>query len=245
MYPDIIIYLLGDFNQCAPINTNDPKAHEYSNSHLLKWLTDGQHLMLDRNQRSDPQMWNIQQQLLAGANVRGLFQKYDPKLRIYKHICYRNDTRRDINRECQQNWLQDHPDVFNIRMRMAMNEESKLEEKGIEYVLTAGMPVIATVTRSGLGIVNNEEFLIDKITDSTIFLKNEYHEELVEIPLEKFGYAFDLAFATTIHKAQGSTYKQPHVVHEWSQLGNDSLNVCRLRYTAITRTTAWDLLMVA
>jgi ATP-dependent exoDNAse (exonuclease V) alpha subunit len=127
-------------------------------------------------------------------------------------------------------------------MIMAINEDNP---KGIEYTLTAGMPVISMVTREKLNVVNNEEFTIQKITDSTIFLINEYHEEAVEIPLEKFGDAFDLAFATTIHKSQGSTYDVPHVVHEWHHFGFDEIDVCRMRTTAVTRTTAWEHLMIA
>jgi len=242
MYPNIVIYLMGDFYQCAPINTNDPKPHEYSNSPLLKYLTDCQHVILDKNQRSDDRMWNIQQKLKAGADVRHLIQKWDHKTNIYKRICYRNVTRRALNLKCQESWLKEFPERFNIRMTMAFDKDHK---DGIEYILTDGMPVIAMVTRDTLGVVNNEEFKIQKITDSTIFLTNEYHKEPLGIPLEKFGRAFDLAFAITIHKSQGSSYDVPHVLHEWCQMGNDALNVMRLRYTGITRTRSWELLMIA
>lgn len=226
------IILLGDLRQCSAVNPKCHRKHDYENSQLLKYLVDGQRMTLTKNQRSDDVMWNLVKDLMTGQNLMDQVQRYDSnKQCIYKNLCYRNNTRLQINQQCQQQWVKEFPGTTIIMELGDATHRAK-------YRIGVGMPVIAKVSCRKLTITNNEEFTITKITDAIIRVKNDVHE--LDIPLLRFAKKFDMAFAITIHKSQGSTYMSPYVIHEWMDFGHDRDEVMRLRYTAITRTSRFE-----
>lgn len=233
------IVLLGDFRQCDAINPNCQVKYDYLNSHLLKYLTDYQILTLNINQRSDDIMWDLAGRLEQGENLVDQLQRYNPKKHvIYRHLCFRNKTRLQINQECQAQWFKHNPKSKSIKMTLG-----QLKYKA-EYKISVGMPIIATMGDQATTIFNNEEFTIAKITDTFVSITNP--RLTIDVTLKEFERLFDMAWAITIHKSQGSTYEDAYVVHEWNRLswlGRDG--EFRLRNTAMTRTSNFKDLFIA
>jgi ATP-dependent exoDNAse (exonuclease V) alpha subunit len=94
-----------------------------------------------------------------------------------------------------------------------------------------GTPLIARKTTNSLKIVNNETFVISKITKKIIKVRNE-KKGVIEIPYADFQKMFYVAYAITSHKAQGITIDEPYTIHEFNQMNENG------KYVVLSRATA-------
>ena len=106
------------------------------------------------------------------------------------------------------------------------------------------MPVIARANAKKIYICNNELFGVTKITKDFIFVeehgdhidKNQEDIKKIETPLDKLSKLFYVTYCVTGHKSQGSTFKKPYTIHEWSKFDNISKYVALLRSTNVKNT---------
>ena len=77
-------------------------------------------------------------------------------------------------------------------------------------------------------LINNEQFIVSKLTSSSVYVKND-EKELV-IDMDKFQEFFYPAYCITIHKSQGQSFNFPYTIHEFNRLNK------RLRYVSLTRS---------
>ena len=136
-------------------------------------------------------------------------------------LCWRNETRHKINRF--------------LRARRGIHPNAPPQ---------AGEPVICLKNARELGIMNGETFVLAKHFDpaaSVVQLADgprierawfEPHHDALEPPRGRIG--FGLAYAITVHKAQGSEWSRVLIIDEFAYAGADRL---RWAYTAITRAS--------
>jgi ATP-dependent exoDNAse (exonuclease V) alpha subunit len=106
-----------------------------------------------------------------------------------------------------------------------------------DVLLCRGMPVISCVNNGKYDVCSNETFTIKKILYGEVYLVNEYAE--VQLELSEFQKIFNVAFAITADKSQGSTFHDPYKIHEWNLMDKHR------RYTAVTRGTKIENLFFA
>ena len=85
-------------------------------------------------------------------------------------------------------------------------------------------------------LINNEQFIITKLKDSVIYVKNDLKKLMIDII--NFQEYFYPAYCITIHKSQGQTYNFPYTIHQFNRLDK------RLKYVALTRSTDMKLINI-
>ena len=92
---------------------------------------------------------------------------------------------------------------------------------------------VKNMSRGENAYYNNQEFYITNITSwDEIQLTDTITGEDIVIDREEIYKYFDYAYATTIHRAQGSTIDAPYSINDW----NDRLSK-KLKYVAVSRTS--------
>jgi ATP-dependent exoDNAse (exonuclease V) alpha subunit len=140
----------------------------------------------------------------------------------FKHLSFTHKTRMEINEKCMDiaKAKYHHSDWVKL-------PKSKYDEHSQEVKLLPNVPIIAKVNNKELGIVNNEEFIIDKVKGNLIYISNEEHK--MTIKASEFQNLFYVAYCITIHQSQGQTIKIPYNIWDWEKLDK------RLKYVAIGR----------
>jgi ATP-dependent exoDNAse (exonuclease V) alpha subunit len=103
------------------------------------------------------------------------------------------------------------------------------DENSQDVVLYPKLPIICKKNDKEMELINNEQFVVTKLTPDTVYFKNEERE--LKIGVNKFQEFFYPAYCITIHKSQGQSYNFPYSIHEWNRLDK------RLKYVALTRST--------
>jgi exodeoxyribonuclease V len=136
-------------------------------------------------------------------------------------LCWRNETRHKINRF--------------LRARRGIHPDAPPR---------AGEPVICLKNAHGLGIMNGEAFVLAEEFDPAVSVVQlvdgprierawfEPHHGAREPPRGRIG--FGLAYAITVHKAQGSEWPRVLIIDEFAYAGAERP---RWKYTATTRAS--------
>jgi ATP-dependent exoDNAse (exonuclease V) alpha subunit len=80
-----------------------------------------------------------------------------------------------------------------------------------------------------MGFINNQRFKIIKLGVFTITIEDDKGNKR-EINHNDFQKYFMVAFASTIHSAQGASIDENYTIHEWDRLDQ------RLLYVALSRS---------
>ena len=208
-------FLSGDFGQLPPV---EDVKYDVKASQVFKELCDGQGLQLTRNYRAEkcPEFKKFNDDLLdVRASIPINYSNYGNKV-CRRSLCWTNKTRKAVNAE-----------------QMLKEAEGKQCYLINNMKVFVGLPLIANLTRScgekkNQAVVNNEEFAVTNITQTTVELTNERCSITLPHILLKF---FDLAYCLTVHKSQGSTYDFPYSIYEYKRFDEKML------YTAMSRAT--------
>ena len=99
------------------------------------------------------------------------------------------------------------------------------DDNSQDVELLKGMPIIARVNNKDLDIQNNQTYYISKVNNDIV----EFGDKVIDP--KDFNKYFNVAFAMTIHKSQGSTFDYSYTIHEWEMLDD------ALKYVALSRAT--------
>ena len=224
MYPAIKFIMVGDFRQLAPVKDRVEDI-DYKNSPALFELCDSNKLMLSKCRRSDDVLYN----LCKEENISKVKAEDFGKVFTTRHLCYTNIKRKAVNQICMKNFIK-------AETNRAKQSEKKIptpikckkldyDDNSQDVELLKGMPIIARVNNKELDIQNNQTYYISKVNDDIV----EFGDKVIDP--KDFNKYFNVAFAMTIHKSQGSTFDYPYTIHEWEMLDD------ALKYVALSRAT--------
>lgn len=225
--------LVGDFRQIPPVE--DMIYEDYREHPTLKLLGGYTYCELETIHRYDDELAEITKDLEGMNHIKkSQFQKKIGKV----NICYTNKTRKRINQLI--NTKTNKGNILSPRIQ----SEDKQVMKGNEMVnenptqdiyLYDNLPMISRITH-GEDMVNNERFIITKITKDLVMLESERPDEdgkpykhIIGVKLIELQKYFLCAYCVTTHKSQGITINGALTIHDWDLMDK------KLRYTAITR----------
>lgn len=214
-FPNIKFIISGDFNQLLPVA--ERIEFNYEDSNILKELCDCHKVQLSKIRRCDPKIVEIGNEIIKNKNIS---LKNFPYKMCYRHICYTNKKRNELNYRTMNQFIND--------------TKCEVVELG-PLKLSVGMPIICVQKNKLIDIRKNEIFIIDEIIHDNyiqIIATNEDDKEhCIMFELTQFIDFFDLAFCITSHKSQGCTFKFDYMIHEWNHQYFD----WRAKYVVLTR----------
>ncbi len=96
----------------------------------------------------------------------------------------------------------------------------KFDERSQDVSLLHGMPIIASINKKDLSIMNNEMFKITKADAEFKTITSSENESMacMSIKTSEFTKLFNIGFCITIHCRQGQSYDHPYSIYEWEML---------------------------
>jgi AAA domain len=130
----------------------------------------------------------------------------------YQNICFTNDERHRINKECFERWVAEH--------------DSTIVEFG--FPVCVGLPVLVYEDADKkLGIYKTQKWTVKAVEDDKIYLTLKDRE--VYLDRKQFKKTFAYSFAMTAHKCQSMTIEGHYNIYEADRMKLDVL------YTAMSR----------
>jgi hypothetical protein len=219
--PDIKFIIAGDFLQLEPVR--DRVQCDYKFSPALFELCDGNRLQLSTCRRSDKKLFNLYHPDNVQSTKKSDFKRSNQISSDKLHLSFTNKKRKEINFKCMEEYKQMNKSKSIYVKRLSYDDNSQ------DMIIQKGTPLIARKGYDKLEIVNNETFIVDKVTDECIQTTCGK-----VIDRDQIACLFYTAFCITTHKAQGSTYDQPYMIHEWDKFTD------RMKYVALSRATKYD-----
>ena len=216
-------------------NIVDHARFNYKHSWVLKYLTDFNRVKLTQNKRSDDEMFDICENVMA----RDVEDHFDADVFAWRNLVFTNRRRKAVNAACMRKL---DSETGGERLHFDAVEGDTYSQA---VTVQVGTPLIAKKTdRAKLKIAKNEMFKVHHMDlsgeEAAVYLLCEDREpgdgeageeELLEVTAGQFNVFFHVAFAVTVHKSQGSTFDERYAIHEFRRMSRN------LRYTALTRTT--------
>ena len=228
--PDIKFIIAGDFNQLAPIDDriqeNIKYEFDYKNSVALKELCDNNKLELSNCRRSDNVLFNM----CKFENINKIDISLFNSEFTERHLAYTNKSRIRINEKCMNKLKGEYHGYKPVLNRNIHDCNSQ------DVTLYPNLPIICKKNCEELELINNEQFIIIKLTTDTILIQNSIKNLIINIDI--FQEYFYVAYCITIHKSQGATFNFPYTIHEFNRLDK------RLKYVALTSATDIKLINI-
>jgi hypothetical protein len=232
MKPNIKFIVSGDFNQLAPIADRISKSTDYSKSPALFELCNSNVIYLTICRRADKQFFD-KVSYKNISNLKPTDFKTTHTFNTQVHLSFTNKKRKEVNEIMMKK-------VWDARGRKGLLLPSLPYDKMSQEVrLNKYMPVISKINSKDIGIVNNERFVITKISEinNNITMENEQKKE-IKIKINEFQKLFRVAYCTTIHSCQGLSIGEQYTLHEWDKYDQ------RLKYVALSRARSNNLIKV-
>tara|TARA_R110000824_G_scaffold203240_4_gene387647 strand:+ start:4673 stop:8491 length:3819 start_codon:yes stop_codon:yes gene_type:complete len=239
--PDLEFWGFGDWEQLPPVEDYTEKYYHHPQ---IKELFGRKEYRLIINRRSGEDAEAIEKAVSEIKNGKLDITQFKPTKEITeypRHLAYYKDKCREINRLI----MAVKKTESSVRVKtpnMDFNDELWLYHK---------LPLISVKNVKDDGISKNEDFYLDRVENTTIFVKRpdyEGGEEIVyEYELDIFVKTFCASYCITIHRSQGDTIKGEFLIHNWKKIEelkefgymNDD-TIKKVRYVAFTRTTGID-----
>ena len=90
-----------------------------------------------------------------------------------------------------------------------------------------------------MDIVNNEHFVVKQIDLEKSVTTLKDGKRNVETLVDQLQRFFYVAYAMTVCKSQGCTFKHSYTIHEWERYTN------RLKYVSLSRASLKELINIA
>ena len=244
-YPDLKFHFYGDKNQCPAIESDDLFFEQFFESRSVEEMcpTRTKCDYIPASARYDSELFQRLENVLTTSSVD--FREFKSRKNIlYANICFKNKTRKKINRICCTKWIEEKrpPKLSQISFHYQGEKE--------EYQIAPGMPLICTQTidlekmYEKLGVdlemwpyeyehkfgtvevlFNNQQFIFTKMVEAefpnctkacVLLLIKEpgLSNKKVLVTNKIFSRCFILGFAATIHKYQGNTIRTPFAIYD-------------------------------
>ena len=185
---NITVIMSGDINQCEPINSVKSRRHNYFESQSVYEMCPNLVEMkyIEGSARYDIDTRNMLGNFLTFKNIK---HKFQPTAEYFKNICWLNETRRQVTKECCDRYFKDKKS-YEINFKY----KSQIEK----YNVCVGMPVICTQNMKSKNMFNMMEFKIEEIYGDLMFrINNEDFDK------NEFRSSFLPNFCNTVYKYQG------------------------------------------
>ena len=150
---NITIIMSGDVNQCEPINRVKSIRHNYFTSKSVSEMCPD-HIEMKYIEGSARYDNNTRIMLNNFLKYKNLKRKFQPIGNYYKNICWLNDTRRAVIKDCCNKYVEN---------KRSCEINFKYKSQVEKYKVCIGMPVIATQNMKKRDMFNMMEFTIDNI----------------------------------------------------------------------------------
>lgn len=266
LYPAMSIIMIGDYQQLPAVESNARTFVNYEdmeNTQLVKWLCDYNLIHLTENMRCSEEgvlMFKLYNNIIReklDEEDKGLIKSF------YKHekwnpyecflaggnLCWKNATKDYINLilvekmftnrgdkvwDCSENFEIEGKVIKSRYMTKIWVKRPNTGDPNCKVVATKNM------SRGENSFYNNQEFYITNITSwDEIQLTDTITGEDIVVNREEIYRYFDYGYASTIHRAQGSTIETEYSINDW----DDRLSK-KLKYVAVSRTTDKDNIQI-
>ena len=233
---NVKIIMVGDYNQLEPINDRIGNNIDYGNSQALREICDNNKILLTTCRRADDEFFN----LVKYDNIPNLLKTdfinlYD-YTHIQKHLAFTNAARIHINNIMmikRHKTAKRHSNKFIELNKLIWDEQSQ------DVILNTKTPIICKITNEEADLINNERFIITNIEGHYITIKNKRKTmQFNTVTNDMFQRCFRVAYASTVHSAQGLTINEPYVLWEWSKYSQ------KMKYVALSRATKKELIHI-
>ena len=131
---NITVIMSGDINQCEPINNIELRRHNYFESQSIHEMCPNRVEMkyIEGSARYDIETRNMLGNFLTFKNIK---HKFQPIGQYYKNICWLNDTRRQVTKDCCDKFVKD---------KQSIEINFKYKNQIEKYSVCVEMPVICT-----------------------------------------------------------------------------------------------------
>jgi hypothetical protein len=214
VYPNIIIHLYGDVNQCKPV---EDRWIAYMKSPLIMQLVNSNLIILEyKFTRYDVSLNDVLEAFLANSKLP---ESCATKRLTYceVNVCKLNTTRVQVNAGCLERFISDHPfDVYELN----------------ETTWVIGMPVICNDNSKEYNVYRSQIYKIKSIGVEETVLIGPDDEKI--IPNSILQTSFEVAFCVTVYKYQGSTIRENYNIWDVNKMTHNEL------YTAMSRGISLD-----
>lgn len=267
LYPNLSVIMIGDYQQLPSVECNAPTFVNYEdmeNTQLVKWLCDFNLIHLTENMRCSTEgklMFKLYNNIIKenlDKEDKGLLKEFVRNERFNPwtaflaggNLCWKNATKDYINLvlvekmffnkrgsrewDCSENFEKEGKVIKSKFMTKIWVKRPDTDDSVCKIVS------IKNMNRSDNSFYNNQEFYVSKIESwDEIQLTDTITGEDIVINREDLYKCFDYAYATTIHRSQGSTITAPYSINDW----NDRLSK-KLKYVAVSRTSDKDNIQI-
>lgn len=213
---NITVIMSGDINQCEPINSVKSRRHNYFESQSVNEMCPNRVEMkyIEGSARYDIDTRNMLGNFLTFKNIK---HKFQPTAEYFKNICWLNETRRQVTKECCDRYVKDKKS-YEINFKY----KSQIEK----YNVCVGMPVICTQNMKSKNMFNMMEFKIEEIYGDLMFrINNEDFDK------NEFRSSFLPNFCNTVYKYQGGKIDEHYNIWDINRMDVKEM------YTCLSRTT--------
>lgn len=267
LYPAMSIIMIGDYQQLPAVESNARTFVNYEdmeNTQLVKWLCDYNLIHLTENMRCSEEgvlMFKLYNNIIReklDEDDKGLLksfvknEKFNPYTAFLAggNLCWKNATKDYINLilvekmfcnkrgdrewDCSENFDIEGKVIKSRYMTKIWVKRPDTDDSVCKVVATKNM------SRGENSFYNNQEFYITNITSwDEIQLTDTITGEDIVVNREEIYRYFDYGYASTIHRAQGSTIETDYSINDW----DDRLSK-KLKYVAVSRTTDKDNIQI-
>jgi hypothetical protein len=144
----------------------------------------------------------------------------------YTNIAYTHNTRKRVNDECMNRFLQEKGGKSIVVLRNKNNVKTQ------DVKLIKGMPIIAHTTDKKMNILNSDLFTIESIDDKEMTIVDETRKIIMKTA--EFHKTFYLGFCITVHASQGATINENYTIYDWNHI-----SMCeRAKYVSLSRSSS-------
>jgi len=231
-----ILVSCGDFDQLPPVNEQTDRSH--TDIYRLVFPTVVRLSQVHRT--SDPELMKIIEECRRGNTSNVTVSTSAPLTTI--NVCDTNRKRREINDMVIAG--------LNLPATHHFTNVKRGEKYKQPYSLTVGMPLIrlsneeSNVAIKNLpepvkAMANASKWLVKSVENDTVTLSRliDFEETSATVSFDLsdkwFAHVFTPAYAVTLYKAQGDTFRRAFTIWEWTRIKRDR----RYAYVAMSRAT--------
>ena len=224
--PEIKYIISGDYNQLKPVNDRISQYTDYGNSPCLFELADFNKIQLTKCRRANDKLYN----LIQFKNIPNLKPSDFNETKEYINdinICFTNKKRKEIN-DIKKKELNVKKHWKGLKL-----DALKYDKRTQDVILNKDVPIISKVNSEDMNLINNQRFIIDTIGPLQMTIQDDLGNTR-NIYNNDFQKYFLVAYATTIHSAQGLSIGENYTIHEWNRLDE------RLKYVSLSRARNYE-----